>query len=162
MWHSCYKSRPYRPSCMHYPDSKVHGANMGPTWVLSAPDGPHVGPMNLAFRVGIIHDNINEKLSNEIHCYDWGSLPKPFLDCNLISVGHSHWYYLYLYGAIRLYLLSELFVPVNLCIPTWFEALWHTIRLFGLDPTIVRWGYRWSVRNILCLNGQLFRKKFYS
>ena len=35
------------------PDSKVHGANMGPTWVLSAPDGPHVGPMNLAIRVGL-------------------------------------------------------------------------------------------------------------
>ena len=33
------------------PDSKVHGANMGPTWVLSAPDGHHVGPMNLAIRV---------------------------------------------------------------------------------------------------------------
>ena len=32
------------------PDSKVHGANMGPTWVLSAPDGPHVGPMNFALR----------------------------------------------------------------------------------------------------------------
>ena len=32
------------------PDSKVHGANMGPTWVLSAPDGPGVGPMNLAIR----------------------------------------------------------------------------------------------------------------
>ena len=32
------------------PDNKVHGANMGPTWVLSAPDGPHVGPMNLAIR----------------------------------------------------------------------------------------------------------------
>ena len=32
------------------PDSKVHGANMRPTWVLSAPDGPHVGPMNLAIR----------------------------------------------------------------------------------------------------------------
>ena len=29
-------------------DNKVHGANMGPTWVLSAPDGPHVGTMNLA------------------------------------------------------------------------------------------------------------------
>ena len=27
--------------------SKVHGANMGPTRVLLAPDGPHVGPMNL-------------------------------------------------------------------------------------------------------------------
>ena len=34
------------------PDSKVHGANMGPTWVLSAPDGPHVGPINLAIRGG--------------------------------------------------------------------------------------------------------------
>ena len=33
------------------PDSKVHGANMGPTWVLSASDGPHVVPMNLAIRV---------------------------------------------------------------------------------------------------------------
>ena len=33
------------------PDSKFHGANLGPTWVLSAPDGPHVGPMNLAIRV---------------------------------------------------------------------------------------------------------------
>ena len=35
----------------YYPDSKVHGANMGPTWVLSAPYGPHVGPMNLVIRV---------------------------------------------------------------------------------------------------------------
>ena len=32
------------------PDSKVHGANIGPTWVLPTPDGPHVGPMNLAIR----------------------------------------------------------------------------------------------------------------
>ena len=32
------------------PDSKVHGANMGPTWVLSAPGGHHVGPMNLAIK----------------------------------------------------------------------------------------------------------------
>ena len=34
----------------YIPDSKVHGANMGSTWVLSAPGGPHVGPMNLAIR----------------------------------------------------------------------------------------------------------------
>ena len=37
------------------PDSKVHGANMGPTWVLSAPDGLHVGPMNLAIREILRH-----------------------------------------------------------------------------------------------------------
>ena len=33
---------------MHiYPDDKVHGANMCPTWVLSAPDVHHVGPWTL-------------------------------------------------------------------------------------------------------------------
>ena len=35
--------------CIKHPDSKIHGANMGPTWVLSAPGTLHVGPMNLAF-----------------------------------------------------------------------------------------------------------------
>ena len=40
----------------NYTDSKVHGANVGPTWVLSAPDRPHVGPMNLAIRVVSLHD----------------------------------------------------------------------------------------------------------
>ena len=32
------------------PDRKVHGANTGPTWVLSAPGGPHISPMNLAIK----------------------------------------------------------------------------------------------------------------
>ena len=32
------------------PNNKDHGANMGPTWVLLAPGGPHVGPMNLAIK----------------------------------------------------------------------------------------------------------------
>ena len=30
------------------PDSKVHGADMGPTWLRQDPGGPHVDPMNLA------------------------------------------------------------------------------------------------------------------
>ena len=34
------------------PDSKVHGSNIGPSWVLSAPDGHHVGPMYLVIREG--------------------------------------------------------------------------------------------------------------
>ena len=33
-----------------YPDSKVHVAHMGPTWVLLGPGGSHVDPMNLAIR----------------------------------------------------------------------------------------------------------------
>ena len=30
------------------PDSKVHGANMGPIWGRQDLGGPHVGPMNFA------------------------------------------------------------------------------------------------------------------
>ena len=33
------------------PDSKVHGANMGPIWGRQDPGGPHVGPMNFAIWV---------------------------------------------------------------------------------------------------------------
>ena len=36
---------------MAYPDSKVHGANMGPIWGRQDPGGPHVGPMNFAIWV---------------------------------------------------------------------------------------------------------------
>ena len=45
-----FKSRSNGLTMIDIPDSKVHGTNMGPTWVLSAPDGPHVGPMNLIIR----------------------------------------------------------------------------------------------------------------
>ena len=34
------------------PDSKVHGANMGPIWGRQGPDGPHVSPMNFAVWAG--------------------------------------------------------------------------------------------------------------
>ena len=33
------------------PDSKVHGANMGPIWGRQGPGGPHVGPMNFVIWV---------------------------------------------------------------------------------------------------------------
>ena len=41
------------------PDSKVHVAHMGPTWVLSTPGWPHVGPMNFVIR----------GVSQDLHCY---------------------------------------------------------------------------------------------
>ena len=34
-----------------YPDSKVHGANIGPMWGRQDPGGPHVGPVNFALWV---------------------------------------------------------------------------------------------------------------
>ena len=51
-WQKMYKKYSFARgiSWKNIPDSNVHGANMGPTWVLPAPDGPHVGPTNLAIR----------------------------------------------------------------------------------------------------------------
>ena len=37
-----------------YPDSKVHGAGIGPIWGQQDPGGPHVGPMNFAIWVFVI------------------------------------------------------------------------------------------------------------
>ena len=61
-------------------DSKVHGANTGPTWVLSAPGGPHIGPMNLAIR-GLMQSQgmqpMTAELSN-INCKTvWDSILLP-------------------------------------------------------------------------------------
>ena len=39
------------------PDSKVYGANIGPTWGRQYPGGPHVGPMNLAIW-GILNTSV--------------------------------------------------------------------------------------------------------
>ena len=35
----------------NHPDSKVHGANMGPIWGWQDPGGPYVGPINFAIWV---------------------------------------------------------------------------------------------------------------
>ena len=48
------------------PYSKAHGANMGPTWALSAPDGPHIGPRNLAIW-GVCLTVMDQSL----HKYEW-------------------------------------------------------------------------------------------
>ena len=37
-----------------YPDSRVHGANVGPIWGRQDPGGPHVGPMNFAIWVSFL------------------------------------------------------------------------------------------------------------
>ena len=44
---------------------------MGPTWVLSAPDGPHVGPRNIAISKVVFQGmlSIDDKL--ELVLMDW-------------------------------------------------------------------------------------------
>ena len=41
------------------PDSKVHGANMGPIWGRQDPGGPHVGPMNFAIWSVYVYEKSN-------------------------------------------------------------------------------------------------------
>ena len=50
IFHSVQNLREIKKILRDLPGGKVHEANMGPTWVLSALDGPHVGPINLAIR----------------------------------------------------------------------------------------------------------------
>ena len=58
------------PGAKVIPDSKVHGANMGPTWVLLAPDGPHVDHMNLAIRDTIGISGVGEWVLLQVCKYD--------------------------------------------------------------------------------------------
>ena len=44
------------------PDSKVHGASMGPIWGRQDPGGPHDGPMNFAIWDGLKLPNHRIKL----------------------------------------------------------------------------------------------------
>ena len=71
------------------PDSKVHGANMGPTWVLSSPGGPHVGPMNLAIWVintdWVRHPPVGFRLSESSY-----SDSTKYLPTMLSDIEHMH------------------------------------------------------------------------
>ena len=58
------------------PESKDHGANMGPTWVLSAPGGPHVAPWTLLSGT----DLFPNKFYNE--CNYWSMLSLKFIRVN--------------------------------------------------------------------------------
>ena len=70
----------------HRPESKVHWANLGPTWVLSAPGRLHVGPMNLAIRA---------KIGNRPSGTQ--ALISLYWSCLLGVVPMSAWY-VYIYG----------------------------------------------------------------
>ena len=59
------------------PDSKVHGANMGPIWGQQDPGGPHVGPMNLVIwevcenrmAEGLLNAHLFDSLGYRVHRY---------------------------------------------------------------------------------------------
>ena len=82
-------------SMVSYPDNKVHGANMGPTWVLSAPGGPHIGPMNPAIWVVL-----QISLRPHGHCHTMPAYNKNMsqnskyqeVQTLSLSMGSQHWH----------------------------------------------------------------------
>ena len=58
---------------------------MGPTWVLSAPDGPHVGPMNLAIGCIFLNQGYRER-----RAYIASQLPLPNTVVDLWRLLYDH------------------------------------------------------------------------
>ena len=65
---SCQNEQTTSPQFFIDPVSKVQGTNMGPIWGRQDPGGPHVGPINFAIWVEILHD-LSAKGTN--HMWHW-------------------------------------------------------------------------------------------
>ena len=55
-------------------DSNVHGANMGPTWGRQDPDGPNVGPINLAIWTVSLYRSVKTGPSRSVDYTGWNVL----------------------------------------------------------------------------------------
>ena len=67
------------------PDSKVHGANLGPIWGRQDPGGPHVGRMNfviwgLSWYIPVTANQDGLKIKESITVYTTALQSKPWLD----------------------------------------------------------------------------------
>ena len=93
-------------ACINNPDSKVHGATMGPTWVLSAPDGPHDGPMNLAiWECTHINGKINRRsIWSTTNCHTYLNILRPrwstFHGIHMYFRERQYWFQLKFYWNI--------------------------------------------------------------
>ena len=51
------------------PDSKIHGANVGPTWGRQDPGGPHVGPIILVIWAGEVSNHAISLQATQCYTY---------------------------------------------------------------------------------------------
>ena len=78
-----------------YPDSKVHGANMGPIWGRQDPGGPHVSPMNFAIWVALLPKfSTSERRLTFHRCWN---------HFNFCCTFDAHWYRIHVYVFTRIY-----------------------------------------------------------
>ena len=133
------------------PDSKVHGANMGPTWDRQDPGGPDVGPMKIAIWA-FVESTLAIRTGNKTYFYNM-TMPltysgfannSPFAPQDKFTHDGCQWNQIFLYwGGIawRSHQLSMHGVKRGL------ETFWNTGRVVGNPNKAVRgvWG---SVLNI--------------
>ena len=128
-------------------ESRVYVANMGPTWVLSAPDGHHISPTDLAIRghysnviTGLRRRNIYKPIQTRHDaiiyttlCWQFSSLKpsdayvsakKPIVDSdNVLSPVRCQAIILTVDGVLTIKMQQFSFTRLDLQIPT---AKWRT------------------------------------
>ena len=105
-------------------DNKVHGANMGPTWVLSAPDLLHVGPMNLAIRYDCTGDWSQPVCECVVYQYQSLCLPVCESVCQGRVVCHTSIEY-YSFTAYIMYMIIWLYDSTVEYISPFFKFVLH-------------------------------------
>ena len=97
------------------PDSKVHGANMGPIWGRQDPGGPHVGPMNLAIcdewvisAWSLVRSGTHYRMCL---CALWiGQVVMPTCEGMLYSWFHYRWFYSIFYSNVVFIVAVVIFI----------------------------------------------------
>ena len=77
-----------------YPDSKIHVAHIGPTWVLAAPGRHHVGHKNLAITVCMYCLTVTGGDSTKVPAHSWWHGVAPYSRI-AIRISAVVWYFVH-------------------------------------------------------------------
>ena len=110
-----------------YPNSKVHGTNVGPIWGRQDPDEPHVGPMNLAIWVATV---IRIRRGDSKYCLNhaWHNTHSQPHAKELCIIGLNSNEYPMIIVSIRLFIICSIFkIFAKLCQKSLIRWKWQYI-----------------------------------
>ena len=103
-----------------YPDSKVHGANMGPIWGQQDSGGPHVGPMNFAIwvvsqitTISAVRPAVYSGAHQRKHKRYWPLLGESSVTCRYPSKGSVTRKIFLFFGVIMIPCVSHVFAAAS-------------------------------------------------
>ena len=113
------------------PDSKIHGANMGPIWGRQDPGGPHVGPMNFTLWVSVRNPLVSFSF---IMISPSGEQPERLLFAHMLQlrtsgfiiICHKYWYYTKHEGVITILTLWNPYEYITDILQYHNSGLWNT------------------------------------